>query len=319
MKFSFIIPAYNVEKYIVRCINSILSIEYEDIEIIIIDDGSTDHTLDIINQYYSKNEKVLIFSRENAGLSRTRNFGIDVASGEYISFIDSDDFINQDSFNIILKCADSKPDVIITRMIEFDEDLNRHNSEISFLPFNNIVHEIDQAVTINFQNCVFTWPAQKLIVSKRLIETNNLRFKENVLHEDVNWTVEIFLVAKRFSYASVEWYYYFISNQNSITKNKNPQRLIDTQTLIISSLKSIENSNIPYSAKEIIKHRLVISLFTNRNSFNLMSKDQKKNFCEVFDTNFNTYKRYLKNNKGIIKMCFTFLDSRLVWNLISRI
>lgn len=93
---SVIIPVYNVEKYLRRCLNSVIDQEYKNIEIILVNDGSTDNSLEMAISYKEKDKRIKVFSQENQGLSAARNTGLDKSQGEYIIFIDSDDYVSKD-------------------------------------------------------------------------------------------------------------------------------------------------------------------------------------------------------------------------------
>ena len=101
-KVSIIIPAYNAEKTIKKCLNSVCNQTYENIEIIIVNDGSTDNSLDICEEYEKKDDRIIIISKENGGLSDARNKGIDIAKGKYITFIDSDDYVDLEFISIMV-------------------------------------------------------------------------------------------------------------------------------------------------------------------------------------------------------------------------
>ena len=98
---SIIIPVYNVEKYLRRCVDSVLGQTYDKLEIILVDDGSTDNSGRICDEYREKDQRIIVIHKENGGLSEARNFGIEKSSGEYISFVDSDDWIPEDSVAIM--------------------------------------------------------------------------------------------------------------------------------------------------------------------------------------------------------------------------
>ena len=92
-KISIIVPVYNVEKYLKTCLDSIINQTYQNLEIILVDDGSTDNSGEICEEYRKTDSRIILIHKENEGLSMARNFGLDIASGDYISFVDSDDFI----------------------------------------------------------------------------------------------------------------------------------------------------------------------------------------------------------------------------------
>lgn len=128
-KISVIIPAYNVEKYIIECLDSIKGQTYQDIEIIVVDDGSTDNTFEIVKKYSKNNTNIVLSHQENGGVCVARNKGLDLATGEYVMFIDADDFIPLDAiemlFNDIIK---NNADMAVGRMFSDSEDIATSDS-----------------------------------------------------------------------------------------------------------------------------------------------------------------------------------------------
>ena len=116
MKFSIIVPIYNVEKYLDKCLKSLINQTYSDYEIICIDDGSTDSSLEVLKKYQDE-DRILIYQNDsNRGLSYTRNRGMSYAHGEYIIFVDSDDWIYQETLEVLEKKTINKPDIIFYNM-----------------------------------------------------------------------------------------------------------------------------------------------------------------------------------------------------------
>lgn len=105
IKVSIIVPIYNVEKYLKRCLDSLVNQTLNDIEIICINDGSTDGSLEILNEYGRRDDRIVIINQENSGLSATRNKGIDIAKGQFIGFVDSDDWVSKDYFEKLYNSA----------------------------------------------------------------------------------------------------------------------------------------------------------------------------------------------------------------------
>ena len=103
MKLSVIIPNYNSGKYLRRCLDSVINQTYKDLEIIIINDGSTDDSIKILNEYSEKDKRIKIIDQENKGVSFSRNVGLDISTGELIAFVDADDEIDQDMYEIMVQ------------------------------------------------------------------------------------------------------------------------------------------------------------------------------------------------------------------------
>lgn len=137
MRFSVIVPVYNVEKYLAKCLDSILQQTNQDFELLIVNDGTKDHSQDIIDEYVQKYpDKIRAFIKENGGLSDARNYGVERAKGEYIVFVDSDDSIDHKLFETLSKQIDQEngPDVLsidIVNVSEQMEELRKDNKRKS--------------------------------------------------------------------------------------------------------------------------------------------------------------------------------------------
>lgn len=125
-KISIVVPVYNVEKYIDKCINSILNQTYTDFELLLIDDGSTDRSGEICDQYASIDERVCVIHKSNGGVSTARNIGIKQSKGDYIGFVDADDYIEEEMYEVLFKLIeDNKADISICGFKIIDEDIGK--------------------------------------------------------------------------------------------------------------------------------------------------------------------------------------------------
>ena len=178
MKFSIIVPVYNVEKYIRKCIDSILKQTYKNFEVIIVNDGSTDKSMDIVNEYTDKRLKII--NQENKGLSAARNRGAGLASGDYIVFIDSDDYIEPQLLNMIQKSTINSAEIIRfqARMVDEYSKVLVDMPEKSFEGLNGI-----DAFSIisSFKLVENAWC---YVFKKDYYIKNNYCFKEGTYHED---------------------------------------------------------------------------------------------------------------------------------------
>lgn len=224
---SIIIPCYNAEKYAVTCINSVILQDYENWECIIINDGSKDSTLEIIQTFEDKDTRIHIFTQENLGLSATRNRGIENAKGKFIFFLDSDDVLNYNTLSNLIKSFEDN-DIItgITVTTTFDgEKMNKisqllhpKEGEVNFCN-NNF------EVLIRTMETGLTPVAQNRLYRKEFIDENQVRFKSGILHEDELWFFETMLFAKNVKFINEETYFYRIDNQDSITNNVGDRNL----------------------------------------------------------------------------------------------
>ena len=183
MKISVIVPVYNVEKYIDKCLDNLVNQTLKDIEIIVVNDGSPDNSQDIINSYQKKYPRMIkSFIKPNGGLSDARNYGIKKAQGEYIAFLDSDDYIEIDAYEKMYKKAELKDfDIVVCDLNYVYEDgsVKRVSSKIEH-DTTNIKN-----VYINMYPCVWN-----KIYKKTLFE-NDIEFKKGVWFEDVDFLYKI--------------------------------------------------------------------------------------------------------------------------------
>ena len=192
VKLSLIIPVYNVEKYIYDCIESCINqnLSSEKYEIIFVNDGSTDNSGKIINKYKEEYSNIILIEQENNGVSSARNNGLNAASGEYIWFIDSDDYIKENILLDIVNILDDyKPD-----KLEFEyEKVNGIKNKNKNIEHLNIVKSTN--ITNNMPDNGYTW---KYIVRKELLDVNNIKFLEGVpMCEDLHFTFLLNIFAKK--------------------------------------------------------------------------------------------------------------------------
>ena len=289
IKFSVIVPVYNVEKYIEECLDSILKQDYDNYEILLIDDGSTDKSGNICEIYASKNEKIKVFHKKNGGLSSARNFGLERATGDYVVFVDSDDYIASWSLTEFYKILKNKNfDILETRLTEvigeekkyLDEHLEKYFSQ----GFNK-----ERAIEWIIKQSENIWPAQKKIVSLSYIKKNNLKFWEGKLHEDVDWTSRICYTANSYTALIRPWYYYRVQREGSITssvKLKNVLSILEIAEFHYNYYIKNRNETTQKIIEEIIKG--VCSLLSK--SCYLTTEEKKE------------IKKYLEKNKNIFNV-----------------
>ncbi len=222
MKISIIIPMYNVEKYLERCLISINNQTYKNLEIILINDGSTDKTLSIAQEYTKKNNKYKIFSQENKGPSEARNVGINLATGEYISFLDADDALYDNYFEIIVKNLSYDIDVLGFLYDEVNDKF-KPSSYIKKINSQNINNDSLQKWKFKNNNLYSTC---RYVYSKKII--GDTLFPTDCINaEDQKFNYEIFKKVEKIKFLKNKLYLYFqhesstsLSNLKSIEKNK---------------------------------------------------------------------------------------------------
>lgn len=252
-RFSIIIPAYNVERYIEECIYSVLNQNYIDYEILLINDGSSDETLAICEHLAKKYRTIRLFSKENEGLSETRNFGIKKATGEYLFFLDADDLLETDALNKIEYSLESQhnPDVLITNYTRIDA-ITKNEIDIDKIPEFCFDTNETPPIYKQFAECYIYGDmaiiAQRFIVKRNYIIENNLFFKKGILHEDELWSPQVFLNAKSVGYCRESCYRYRYNREGSITQTGNVKNL-KYKIYVIDELSELADS----SSSEIAK------------------------------------------------------------------
>src|SRR5690554_4115051 len=237
---SVIVPVYNVEEYLSRCIDSILNQTFKDFELILVDDGSPDKCPKICDDYSKKDNRIKVIHKKNGGLSDARNAGIKLAKGKYISFIDSDDFIINTAYEILVSKAEEKSLDIITgnAIAYFSEDNKLLKMKKRSFP-NKIMNGIE-FLKRSYKERTMAHCSVLSIYRSKLINKNNLFFKKGILHEDNLWTPQVFLKAKRVMYYDIDFYMHF-QREGSITKMKDKTK------------NGIDLVNICYEPEEIYK------------------------------------------------------------------
>lgn len=236
---SVIIPVFNVEKYLERCIKSIINQTYKNLEILLINDGSTDKSIEICNRYLEIDNRIVLLNKENGGLSSARNLGIDKAKGEYISFVDSDDFIHELMYETLVSNLEKNDcDISIIESFDVIEDkdfiFELKNTN------NSIVYSKEEAIA-NYLDGNFI-PAWGKLYRKELFES--IRFPIGILNEDEAIMIRVFdSCTRNIVYQDIKLYFYLRRKSGSITSTKkNLKNNIDWINNSYSNLIYIKNN-----------------------------------------------------------------------------
>lgn len=217
MKVSIIVPVYNVERYLGQCLESILKQTYSNLEIILINDGSTDSSKEICKEYAAKDQRIKLVDKQNGGLGSSRNKGLDICTGEYIYFIDSDDWIDPETIeNMLVLSVLTNSDIVCTDGVvtdgvyEYDRCFQSKDTSL-IKPSSVIVSEI-------LKNTIMSQVVKGLYLRNCW---NMVRFPENRLYEDIPTTYKAFALANQIAYLGVPFYKYR-HNNSSISYTPNP-------------------------------------------------------------------------------------------------
>lgn len=227
MQFSVIVPVYNVEKYLEVCVQSILNQSFHDYELILIDDGSSDSSGNICDEYAKNNERIKVIHQDNGGLSCARNTGIKAAAGDYLIFIDSDDWIDSnalEAFDRII--VEKQPEVIETKLVEEYEDKTVVRDQ-KYTDYLSEEYTRERALNWILYETEDTWPAPKRICDRQFILDHNLLFAEGRLQEDIDWTTRLCCCAESFAGYDQPWYHYRMKREGSISNSIHAKYITD--------------------------------------------------------------------------------------------
>ena len=236
---SIIVPVYNVEKYIKKCIDSIINQTYQNLEIILVDDGSPDKCGEICEEYSKKDNRIKVIHKENGGLSDARNAGLEKATGEYIAFIDSDDYIDKNYISTLYNmCITNKAEIAQCSFKRVTDNQIANEKDVE----NKIVNMsgIEAIKNIFKENYIEYTVAWNKLYKKSLFD--NIKYPKGKLHEDEATTYKLFYEAKIVSVTNEKLYYYYI-RQNSITNTKFSLRRLDYIEELEEQLKFFNDRN----------------------------------------------------------------------------
>lgn len=220
---SVIVPIYKVEKYLDKCINSIINQTYKNLEIILVDDGSPDKCPQICDQYKKKDGRIKVIHKPNGGLSDARNAGMKIASGQYISFIDSDDYVSDDFIETLYDVMKSeKSDIVECETIKFcDGEVAKAAQE----EFNTLTVKTEEGLKMLIAENGFHQHVWNKLYKAEIVK--GVYFEKGKLNEDEFWTYQIFGKAKKISKINKPMYYYLQQRSTSIMGNTFGMRRLD--------------------------------------------------------------------------------------------
>ena len=218
---SVIVPIYNVESYLNRCVESIVNQTYQNLEIILVDDGSPDNCPQICDDWARKDSRIKVIHKENGGLSDARNAGMNIATGEYISFIDSDDYVALDFCEtMLLVIKKENSDIVECGVVKFYEDgrFEEHSDDLAVATF-----ETESALSGLISENPFHQHVWNKLYKTQLVK--DIPYAVGKLNEDEFWTYQVFGRAKKVSKINKTMYYYFQRSSSIMGENYSIRRL----------------------------------------------------------------------------------------------
>lgn len=285
---SIIVPTYNVKHYIRECIESILNQTYKNIEIIIVNDGSTDNSMYMIDDYVTSIDKIKVINQENQGLSAARNSGIEKAKGKYVAMIDSDDKIKPDFIKNLVKTAmQTNADIVRGSFRDFHGNIP--TGWIADFVTDPNTGEIVLNEFLDHSTSFVVWSS---LYSREFLNTNNLRFTPGILLEDGDFTCRAYLAAHTVITTDYTDYMYRIRPGSILTSN-NAKRMSESEDLIVDKFLNMIESTQTLKTKQVITKAVYAFM---RDWTRILSKNKIK-----FDRHTSSFNTALKSIKPIVK------------------
>ena len=279
MKVSVIVPAYNVQKYIRKCLDSLVNQTLKNYEVIIVNDGSTDTTQAIINEYVSKYPCLKTYEKENGGMSSARNYALKYATGEYIAFVDSDDYVElnflEEMYN---KAKKDDSDVVICDYYALNEEVKRYTTcHMNYSNSKKIEYLLSPPM-------VWSKLIKKDIMDK-------VRFTEGIFYEDLDICMRLYPYVKRVSFVDKPLYNYYLQHSGSVmTQKAFNNHLLD----IFSVLDNCKNLLIKKNYSEI-EYIYIVHLLRTATLRFLDYPNTKEYLLKINDTMKNEFPKWKKN------------------------
>ncbi len=312
IKVSIIVPVYNAEKYLDKTITSLIEQTLEEIEIICVNDGSTDKSEEILNKYKIIDSRVKVITQKNLGQSAARNTGIKAARGEYVGFLDSDDWADINAFEKLYNKADGG-DIVIGNICTYNEKLNTYNYDDSYLSINVFPKDLfdkkflpSECTDFLFRISVTPW---NKIYRRDFILKNNLFFYENLNFEDNLFFLETFLTAKTITLSPEAVIFYRAASAASYSHSngKNDYKKLDFFKITSLQEKFLKRRGVYKALKNIFNLHKKQTLFYWRgkisNPIALLMYNIKL---------FLSYPLYLICGKCIQRLIFKYQLSKLL-------
>ena len=305
IKLSFVVPVYNVENYLEECVNSIVCQIEEDVELILVDDGSTDRSGKICDDFSNRYSFISVIHKENGGLSSARNVGMNIAQGRYIAFVDSDDYIGKNSLHHITNWIEQN-DADVCFLKGYSVFQNNKKAVIDVFPARSEIKDTTASKALHkISNCEkFPGSACTKIYKLSFLKANKLSFPEEIKHgEDLFFNIHCFSIAKDFDYLDIDYYYYRQGRQGSITNSKKTSYAFrDLSKFVIETIALAEKH---LGRRDALYRFAAYEYAMLLNVYARMSKKEKNEKKAFFVDNIWLLKYGTSKRIKVIKYCIT--------------
>lgn len=315
-EISVIVPIYNVENYLERCLESIINQKFNDLEIILVNDGSTDKSRLICEHYKERDRRIIVINKDNGGLSDARNSGLRVATGKYIGFVDSDDWIDYEFYYILHNIAkETDADVISALYTSTAKEgicaKNKHMVQV--LSGDEVLKHYLKSAIKGGETYVPCWSK---IYKKEIIE--KIIFRKGKLYEDIMFNWELFNCSVKYAYCDYKGYFYYI-NVDSITRKKFNRRMYELYDVAEYIKECYKGSDL-----EILK---LIKQFAIRVDYSIFVKMLSSGYSDIKEKKYlamkikKNYKFLLESDMSLIRKILLVLIKIIptfVWTKVNN-
>ena len=313
---SIIVPIFNVDRYLDECIYSIVNQTYKNLEIILVNDGSTDESGKICSDWEKKDIRVKVIHQENQGVAEARNKGLDIAKGDYIGFIDPDDYIHSRMYEFLYNAMiDQDGDIAICQEEAFEDGKDPVKLDLEEYHFDTVVSKIDvyqKLISFYPSSITFVW---KKLYKKEIIE--NRRFQKGKLIEDAFFAVDVLPYARKIIQISDRLYYYRLRN-NSISHAPNLKTYEDLSEAIEYQTKMMiqqGDRSLTESSAAFFLNKLAL---LETKAYYGEDKVSQKFLRKLFLEKYKQYIGYIKNQKILLKLVLAKYFSGIYHKLKKR-
>lgn len=324
---SIIVPVYNVSAYLGRCIDSILAQTYKNFEVILVNDGSTDDSGKVCDSYALLDSRVKVIHKENGGLSSARNAGIAIAQGEYLGFVDSDDWITSDMYEYLYSVLiQNQADISVSACVRCESTIEGNNFILAQKSFSTIVYSQEEYIKkfMKIDSQTIEYYACNKLYKKELL--TNDQYPVGKTAEDVLGTYKALLKASKIAQSDKITYLYYV-NPQSITASFSITKANDLLFAWDSILEQSEGNSIYYNWANLNRMRIDFTVLANiafarnyneliKNSDFILSTQRrlKKNKNELLGMNISLSRKII-----IRAFCFDYYFSSKLLNFIKRL
>ena len=294
VKVSVIVPVYNAEKYLAQCLDSILAQTLREIEVICVDDGSTDSSGKILDQYAMQDKRVKVLHRENRGYGAAMNAGLDTAAGEYVWIVESDDCILPEMYRTLYEAADAeKPDVVKSDAYFWYEMIGyRKNTHPAHLNpyYDRTLGDLDRNTFFDFYMNIWTG-----IYKREFLISEKIRFHESpgASYQDNGFWLQTLLYCKKAKWISQAFYLYRQDNEASSVKSR------DKVFVMTREYEYIEKLLLERKDYDYLPYCYYYRMLRHRGNFLRIADEYKREFCEQVCRDYAKYKSYIKGFGGL--------------------